>query len=45
MLAEYYVDALIADERAADEIWTLWASVVIDDDQAAVAWLVIATAP
>ena len=35
MLVEYYVDALIADERAADQIWTLWDSGAISDDQAA----------
>ncbi len=43
MLIEYYVDALTADEKAADEVWTLWDAGVIDD-QAALAWLVIATA-
>jgi hypothetical protein len=47
MLVEYYVAALIADEKAADEkaadeIWSLWDAGVIDDDQAALAWLLLA---
>jgi hypothetical protein len=42
MLVNQYVDAFIADEKAADEVWTLWDWGVISDDQAALAWLVIA---
>ena len=37
MLVEYYADALIADE-----IWTLWDAGLISDDQAALAWLLVA---
>jgi hypothetical protein len=42
MRIECYVDALIADEKAADQIWTLWDSGAISDDQAALAWLLLA---
>jgi hypothetical protein len=42
MLAELYVDALIADEKAADEVWALWDANLISDDQAALAWLLVA---
>jgi hypothetical protein len=42
MLIEYYVDALIADETAADEIWTLWDAGKISDDHAALAWWLVA---
>jgi hypothetical protein len=41
MLVEYYVDALIADEKAGDTVWALWDAGVIDDDQAALAWLLV----
>ena len=37
-----YVDPLLTDEKAADEIWELWDSGVISDDLAALAWLGIA---
>jgi hypothetical protein len=42
MLAELYVDALIADEKAADEVWHLWDAGVIADDMAAWAWGIVA---
>jgi hypothetical protein len=38
MLAELYVDALIADEKAADEVWHLWDAGVITDEMAAWGW-------
>jgi hypothetical protein len=37
MLAELYLDAVLADEKAADAVWALWDAGVIDDDQAALA--------
>ena len=49
MLTEYYVDALIADEKAADAIWEIWASGQISDDLAALVeradWADIEPAP
>jgi hypothetical protein len=42
MLIEYYVNALLANERAADEVWALWDAGVITDDMAAWAWTIIA---
>ena len=42
MLAELYVEALLADEMAADEVWALWDAGVIADDLAAWAWQLIA---
>ena len=41
MLVEYYIAALLADERAADEVWTLWNVGLISDDLAAWAWSII----
>jgi hypothetical protein len=43
MLAELYVDALIADEKAADEVWQLWDAGVITDEMAAWAWWLLAS--
>jgi hypothetical protein len=43
MLAELYVNALLADERAADEVWELWDAGLIADEVAELAWLVILT--
>ena len=42
MLAELYVDALIADEALADEVWALWDLGLISDDLAAYAWYTLA---
>ena len=42
MLAELYVEALIADVKAADEVWRLWNAGVITDDMAAYAWIILA---
>jgi hypothetical protein len=42
MLAELYVEALIADEALADEVWALWDAGVITDDMAAWAWAILA---
>ena len=38
MFTELYIEALLADEKAADEVWELWASGEISDDLAAWAW-------
>jgi hypothetical protein len=45
MLVYLYLEALIADEKAADAIWDICDSGAISDDLAALAWSLIATAP
>ena len=34
MLIDYYVMALLADERTADDVWHLWDADLISDDLA-----------
>ena len=43
MLARLYVEALLADEELADEVWGLWDMRVIDDELAEFAWRLVAT--
>ena len=38
MLAELYIEALLMDEEAADEVWELWNAGIISDELAAWAW-------
>ena len=45
MLTENYIAALLADEKAADEIWALWDAGLISDDLAAWAWWIVAALP
>jgi hypothetical protein len=42
MLAELYVEALLVDEAAADEVWALWDAGIIADDITAWAWAILA---
>ncbi|MEX2257867.1 MAG: hypothetical protein WD672_04085 [Woeseia sp.] len=42
MLARYYIEALLNDEALADEVWHLWYSGAIDDNLAALLWLLTA---
>ena len=35
MLTELYIEALLADQALADELWALWDAGVITDDLAA----------
>ena len=44
MLTELYIEALLADEALADEVWTLWDAGVITDELAALAWAILAIA-
>jgi hypothetical protein len=37
MLTKLYIEALLADEALADEVWALWNAGVITDDMAALA--------
>ena len=43
MLTRLYVDALLADEDLADQVWELWDAGVITDGLAATAWHILAT--
>ena len=41
MLAELYVEALLANERTADEVWELWDSGLNYDAVAALTWWLV----
>ena len=43
MLTEFYIEALLIDEGLADRVWLLWDSRIIDDELAAIAWMLIVT--
>ena len=43
MLTEIYIEALLVDEKLADQIWEAWDAGFISDELAAVAWCLIAT--
>ena len=38
MLIDYYIEALLVDEEAADEIWEAWNAGLVSDDLAARFW-------
>jgi hypothetical protein len=40
MLTEAYVEALLADEELADQVWELWNVGEIPDGLAAMVWLI-----
>ena len=42
MLVEIYIEALLADEVLADQVWGLWNAGVITDEMAAIAWGILA---
>lgn len=44
MLTELYIEALIADEALADQVWELWDAGVITDDLADWAWMLTVAA-
>jgi hypothetical protein len=43
MLTEIYIEALLVDEKLADQVWQAWDAGVVDDLSACVAWLRVAT--
>ena len=43
MLTELYIEAMLVDEDLADQVWGKWNAGLIDDELAAVAWLLIVT--
>ena len=38
MLVNLYVDALLADEALADQVWEQWNAGLITDEMVALAW-------
>ena len=41
MLTEIYIEALLGDEKLADQVWEAWDKGKIDDQVAAWAWWAI----
>ena len=41
MLTEIYIEALLADEDLADQVWEAWDAGEIDDLTALLSWLMI----
>jgi hypothetical protein len=44
MLTVLYIEALLADETLADEVWAQWDAEVITDEMAALAWWTLGVA-
>jgi hypothetical protein len=42
MLAHLYVEALLADEELADQVWELWNAGIIANGLAAWVWFMVA---
>ena len=42
MLTELYIEALLVDEELADLVWEAWDIGEIDNELAAIAWLLMA---
>ncbi len=45
MLTEIYIEALLADEDLADQVWKVWHSGEADDETACIAWILIVERP
>ncbi len=43
MLTELCIDALLVDTDLADQVWAFWDAGEIDDELAAIAWLLVVT--
>ncbi len=43
MLTELYIETPLADKNLADQVWYLWDADMIDDELAAITWLLIVT--
>ncbi len=41
MLTEIYIEALLVDEKLADQVWEAWDAGEIDDQVACIAWWLI----
>ena len=42
MFTELYIEALLADEDLADQVWELWNAGCISDVEAAILWSALA---
>ena len=42
MLTELYIEALLVDEKLADQVWYMWDAGVIDNELATIAWMLMA---
>ena len=42
MQTGFYIEAILADEDLADQVWKLWDVGVIPDELAAIAWCILA---
>jgi len=42
MLTEIYIEALLVDEKLADQVWEAWDAAELDDETACIAWSLIA---
>ena len=42
MLSEIYIEALLVDEEAADQVWDAWDGGRLNDQLAGIAWMLIA---
>ncbi len=43
MLTKIYIEALLVDEALADKVWEIWDEGEIDDINAILAWLAVAS--
>ena len=43
MLTEIYIEALLVDEELADQVWEAWDAGEVDDINAILAWLAVAS--
>ncbi len=41
MLTELYIEALLVDEKLADQVWEVWDQELVDDQVAWLAWWLI----
>ena len=45
MLTEAYIEALLVDEKLADQVWEAWDVGEIDNQVACIAWVLIVERP
>jgi hypothetical protein len=41
MLTRIYIEALLVDEAAADQVWEAWNDQTLNDEAACIAWMYI----
>ena len=42
MLTEIYIEAVLVDEKLADQVWEKWDADLINDDCVCIAWWLVA---